>query len=134
MPGPSPKPRQLKAIAGTERKDREAPEGVKFDTLSDVPPAPEWLPNAHAVKEWDRCAPILVANNLLTELNLSMLGVMCALLGKIVQLFNAGESPTAHLLSQYNKFCNDFGLPPSSWTKIKPGEPEKPGNPFGSIS
>lgn len=134
MPGPSKKPRQLKAIAGTERRDREAPEGLKFDTLSEAPEAPDWLPNAHAVKEWDRCAPILAANHLLTELNVSMLGHLCALHGKIVQLYSAGESPTAHLCSQYQKLCGDFGLPPSSWTKIKPNDPEKPGNPFGSIS
>ena len=73
MPGPGKKPRSLKVVAGTDRKDRAPVGGVDLPPVSAVPPAPDWLPNAHAVKEWDRLAPILVANKLLTEGGISPL-------------------------------------------------------------
>lgn len=61
------KPPQLKAVSGTARKDRDIGAAVDLPLVSSVPEAPDWLPNAHAVKEWDRLAPILTANKLLTE-------------------------------------------------------------------
>jgi len=133
VPGRPKKPANLKSISGTAQPCRATPEGVKFDPLSEIPDPPDWLPNSHAVKEWNRCVPMLVSNRLLTEINLSMLGHLCALHGKLVQLWAAGESPTGHMLSQYNKFCGDFGLPPSSWAKVKSGGSQKPGNPFAEI-
>lgn len=83
------KPPQLKAVAGTARKDRADAPAVELPLVSATPEAPDWLPNAHAVKEWDRLAPILTANKLLTEAGCSALGHLCALHGKIVQLWAA---------------------------------------------
>ena len=53
------------------------------DTLAELPPAPDWLPNAHAVQEWDRLARILAANKLLTEGGVSALTTLCAIHGKL---------------------------------------------------
>lgn len=120
MPGPGKKPAHLKAIAGTDRKDR-APENVlDLPIISDVPEAPDWLPNAHAFKEWDRLAPILVANKLLTEAGLQALGHLCALHGKAVQLYAAGEAPNASMVGQLRNLINDFGLTPVAQGKVKP--------------
>lgn len=119
------KPRHLKAIAGSRQPDPLP--GVQFPALLTVPVAPDWLPNSHAVKEWDRLAPILVANNVLAEADLSSLGVMCALLGRIIQLFAAGETPTGHLVAQYNALASAFGVAPSWRDKVKPiGEKSRP--------
>lgn len=74
MPGPGKKPASLKVVAGTDRKDRTAIIVVELPLIKEVPPAPDWLPNAHAVKEWDRLAKILTANKLLAEGGLSALG------------------------------------------------------------
>ena len=120
MPGPSKKPRTLKVIAGTDRKDREPDNVVDLPTISNVPPAPDWLPNAHAKKEWDRLAPILVANKLLTEAGLQALGHLCALHGKTVQLYAAGEAPNASMVGQLRNLINDFGLTPVAQGKVKP--------------
>ncbi len=120
MPGPSKKPASLKVIAGTTRNDREPDNVVDLPTISNVPPAPDWLPNAHAKKEWDRLAPILVANKLLTEAGLQALGHLCALHGKIVQLYAAGEAPVASMVSQLRNLINDFGLTPVAQGKVKP--------------
>lgn len=122
------KPRTLKVISGSREPDSVS--AVAFAAVSEVPAAPDWLPNAHAIKEWDRLAPILVANGLLTEAGRSALGVLCALHGKLVQLWTAGESPTGHMVAQYRNLINDFGLTPVAQGKVKPVGEQKAGNRF----
>ena len=129
MPGPGRKPAQLKAIAGTARKDR-AVEAVELELLDSVPSAPDWLPNAHAVKEFDRLAPILHKVRLLTTGGIMTLGHLCALHGKIVQLYAAGESPTANMIGQYRSMANDFGLTPVAQGKVRSAGETKEGNRF----
>ncbi|RZZ81408.1 P27 family phage terminase small subunit [Pseudoxanthomonas winnipegensis] len=133
MPNPR-KPHQLKVVAGTDRPDRAPPSGaVDLPLVPEVPAAPDWLPNAHAIKEWDRLAPILHANKLLTEAGLSALGQLCALHGKVVQLYAAGEAPVASMVAQMRGLMNDFGLTPVAQGKVRPaGDTEKPGNPFSN--
>lgn len=118
MPNPR-KPRALKVVAGTVQPCRDKAE-VEMPPVQAVPSAPDWLPNAHAVKEWNRLAPILVANKLLTEGGISPLGNLCALHGKLVQLWSAGECPVASMVAQYRNLINDFGLTPVSQGKVKP--------------
>ncbi|MFC7518704.1 hypothetical protein ACFQUU_27205 [Herbaspirillum sp. GCM10030257] len=132
MPGPPKKLAQLKSISGTNQPCRETAPGVELPTLDQVPTAPDWLPNAHAVKEWDRLATILTNNKLLTEGALSALGMLCALHGKMVQLWAAGEAPTASLYGQYRNMVNDFGLTPVAQGKVKPSGEEKKGNKFAN--
>ncbi|OCK46150.1 hypothetical protein BA766_15535 [Stenotrophomonas maltophilia] len=133
MPRPR-KPTALKVVAGTDRPDREAAVAAELPLVSDVPPAPDWMPNAHARKEWERLAPILHANKLLTEAGLSALGQLCALHGKTVQLYAAGEAPVASMVAQLRGLMNDFGLTPVAQGKVKPnGDTEKPGNAFAAL-
>ena len=130
MPGPSKKPAQLKAISGTNQPCRAAEPGVELPIVTNVPDAPDWLPNAHAVKEWNRLAPILVANKLLTEAGLSSLGMLCSAHGMIVQLYTAGVAPTASQMAQLRNMANDFGLTPVAQGKVKPSGAEDKGNKF----
>lgn len=130
MPGPGKKPAALKAVAGTERADRVAVNGAELPAITKVPPAPDWLPNSHAVKEWDRLASILTANKLLTEGGLSALGMLCALHGKCVQLYAAGEAPTASMAGTLRNMINDFGLTPVAQGKVTPVNEEDKGNAF----
>ena len=128
------KPTSLKVVAGTDRPDRDAAaEVADLPLVSEVPPAPDWLPNAHAIKEWDRLAPILHANKLLTEAGLSALGQLCALHGKTVQLYAAGETPVASMVAQVRGLMNDFGLTPVAQGKVRPaGDTERAGNAFAN--
>ena len=123
------KPGNLKLIAGTSRPDRDS-EVVDLPLASEVPQAPDWLPNAHAVKEWERLAPILHAVALLTEAGTSTLAHLCALHGKIVQLYAAGESPNASMVAQYRAISNDFGLTPVAQGKVRPSGEKPKDNPF----
>lgn len=118
MPNPR-KPAKLKAISGTNQKCRETV-SIDYEQVPEVPDAPDWLPNAHAVKEWDRLAPILHNVGILTEAGVMALGHLCALHGKLVQLWSAGETPTGHMLGQYRALINDFGLTPVAQSKVKP--------------
>jgi phage terminase small subunit len=124
------KPPQLKVIAGTTRKDRDIGTSVVLPLVSATPEAPDWLPNAHAVKEWERLAPILTANKLLTEAGCSTLGHLCALHGKLVQIWTAGEVPTGQMQAQYRNLINDFGLTPVAQSRVRPSAIETKGNPF----
>lgn len=128
------KPAHLKAVAGTGQPCREAPPSVEMPLVNSVPNAPDWLPNAHAVKEWDRLAPILHANKLLTEACLSALGVLCALHGELVDLWSRRVSPTGHMLAQYRALVNDFGLTPVAQGKVRAnGEGKAAGGKFAGI-
>lgn len=129
MPNPR-KPAQLKVVAGTDRPDRASPSSIDLPLVGSIPPAPDWLPNGHAVKEWERLAPILHANRLLTEAGVTSLGHLCALHGKIAQLYAAGESPTGHMMAQYRGIANDFGLTPVAQGKVKPSGEKETGNRF----
>ncbi|WP_422505946.1 hypothetical protein [Stenotrophomonas sp. GZD-301] len=128
------KPTSLKVVAGTDRPDRAPPAAAaELPLVSDVPPAPDWMPNPHAVKEWNRLAPILHANKLLTEAGLSAFGQLCALHGNTVQLYAAGLAPVASMVSQLRGLMNDFGLTPVAQGKVRPsGDVEKAGNAFAN--
>jgi len=130
MPFPR-KPPSLKLIDGS----REPTLGVVVDLplVDKIPAAPAWMPNAHAVAEWDRLTPILFVNGLLTDAGLASLGHMCAMHGKIVQLYAAGEAPTASMAGTLRAMMNDFGLTPVAQGKVTPNGTDKPANPFAQI-
>lgn len=69
--------------------------------------------------EWRRLVPILTANRLLTEAGTSALAMLCAVHGKIVQVYAAGESPSGHLLAQCRGLSNGFGLTPVAQGNVK---------------
>lgn len=126
------KPNHLKIISGTYRKCRASNE-VEIELLDKLPPPLDWLPNAHAVKEWKRLAKILTANRLLAEADLSTLGHLCSLHGKLVQIYAAGQAPTASMISTLRGLQNDFGLSPITRGKVGGASsgPEE-GNPFAN--
>lgn len=104
------KPDHLKVITGTARPDRALPPKPALPALEGVPPAPDWLPNAFAANEWRRLAPVLVANRLLHDGNVNVFGQLCALHGRLVQMWAAGTIPTAALLSAYRALSVAMGL------------------------
>lgn len=127
------KPPKLKVIAGTDQPCRRPEtQSIELPLADSVPPAAEWLPNTHAIKEWERLAPILHAAGLLTEGGLSALGVLCALHGELVDLWSRKVTPTGHMLAQYRSLVNDFGLTPVAQGKVRPIGEAKTKNPFSN--
>lgn len=125
-----PKPHNLKVIAGTDRPDRLVPTGVDLPLVDLAPLPPDWLPQGHAVREWERLSTLLAANRLLTEASLGPLAILCALHGTIVQHYQAGMVPTGHMLAQYRNLVNDFGMTPVAQGKVKPLGEESKANKF----
>ena len=130
MPTPR-KPDKIKALQGTEQACRALLDTLELPLADELPPPPEWLKNAHARAEWERLGTILFQNKLLTEAGMSAFAQLCAVHGAIVQLYDAGLSPHASMLTQLRGLMNDFGLTPVAQGKVRPsGEGEK-GNKFG---
>ena len=128
------KPSHLKALCNTKQPCREPVESIELPLATEVPEPPNWMPNAQAVIEWNRLAPILFYNKLLTEASLTTLGHLCALHGKISQLYLAGEAPTGHMVAQYRAMANDFGLTPVAQGKVKSGGGEDKKNRFAKYA
>ena len=128
------KPTNIKALSGTIQKCRDAAKIEAFEnlkTLDELPPCPDWMPNGHAVKEWDNVGRTLMANKMLCNADLPVLAQMCALHGKVVQLYSAGEYPHASLITALLGFYRDLGMTPVSRSKVKILNPDKPaGNKF----
>ena len=123
MPRPK-KPNSLKLLTGSRRIDKNT--GVELPTVDTLPSAPDWLPNSHAVDEFNRLARILHANKLLTEVGLSPLAVLAAIFGSIVQSYKDDRLPTGAIVAQYRAACGDFGLTPTTVGKVTPtSEPKK---------
>lgn len=109
-------------LRGTQRKDRLSQDtsiSINESALTEIPLCPLWLPNAHAQNEWYRLAPVLIEMKLLTAGTLASFAQLCALHGKIVQLYSAGESPGASMLGTLRNLHNDFGLSPVAQGKVK---------------
>jgi len=126
------KPRSLKVLAGTLQPCRDRAAGIEVEPLTARPASPDWLPNAYAVTEWNRLVPILLSNKLLAEGDLAALAHMCALHGKLVQLWTAGETPAASLIATLRGMQSDFGLSPHSRAKVPPTADNPSGNRFSN--
>lgn len=111
MPGPAPTPRRLKLLRGTlNRPASDAAETPGLPVLDAVPTPPAWLTNTEAVREWNRIAPILVANKMLNAGNIGLLAQLCATHGYLVQIWSGGEKANAALIATYRMLSNSLGL------------------------
>ena len=123
------KPQALKVLSGTVRKDR-ARTIVDFPLLLEAPPAPDWLPNQHAVDEWRRLTQILLANRMLTHAGLTPLAHLCAWHGAIVGAYAKGEVPPAAAITALRGLAGDYGLTPVAQTRVSPSSEAAKVNPF----
>ncbi|MBA6412387.1 hypothetical protein H2508_04605 [Parahaliea sp. F7430] len=132
MAGRTKQPDNIKRLRGTDRPDRSTPKpAVVLPLIKDAPAAPDWLPNAHAIKEWHRLAPMLQATGLLTEGGLAPLAHLCALHGTIVKAYQDRETPKGNMVAQLRGLLNDFGLTPVAISRVSaPGAKPEKENPF----
>jgi P27 family predicted phage terminase small subunit len=148
MAGRPPKPTNLHIIQGTFEKSRHSKrKDVAFTRLNKAPPAPEHLSYA-AAEEWRRLAPILVGNGIMSALDTFALERLCDTLVEIQELraiiaknghtYGNGDllkaNPAVAMLSDADRrllsWLTQFGLTPSSRTKITPLPEAKPVNPI----
>jgi hypothetical protein len=130
MPYPR-KPDYLKRMAGS-RQPRSGSR-VELPRVEALPPPPDWL-DEHAVREWRRVGPILITANALSEGSLSAFAMLCALHGRLVQLFAADLLPPASLVAQWRALANDFGLTALGQQKLEvPAATVECDNPFAAL-
>lgn len=91
---------------------------IPLEPLTIAPPMPEWLCNGHAVKEWNRLVPLLIANRLLSEPGISHLAALCCIFGEMAELWTTGRKPTPSMYAQYRAFSADFGLTPLARMRV----------------
>lgn len=123
----------IKALTGSARPDRASGTVVPFRRLDSAPEPPDWLADAHAIREWRRLAPMLCAVGVLTEASLTPLAHLCALHGKLVSWWSEPDNPPppAALVGNYRSLSGEFGLTPASQSKIPAGgKQEGKGNRF----
>lgn len=104
------KPDHLERLAGTARPDRAARETTNLPAVNGVPRPPSWLTDADGLKEWRRLGPTLTACKLLNAGNVELFAHFCALHGRLVATWAAGETPTAALISAYRALSRELGL------------------------
>lgn len=110
--GPVRRPEYLKVLSGTVRADRppEVAAIPQDQVMTELPPPPEWMPNEIAKQEWANIGGELLKRGLLAVDRLMTLGIYCATSGKIAQKYQAGDIPTAHMLSQFTKLGKELGI------------------------
>jgi hypothetical protein len=118
------KPPELKALAGTTRPDRAPVIALSGERLTVTPEPPGWLPNEHALREWNLQAPGMVACGILTPAMVSPLAHYCSLHGLMVARWRSPDKPpTAALCTSYRQFAASFGLFPTATASTAPKKP-----------
>ena len=147
--GRKPKPKYLKLLEGEPNKHRINQDEPQ--PYPKAPKAPTWL-SREAKAEWKRVAPQMEAIGILTEIDMAMFASYCSAYGKLVWAEKmikkarkgneaAGglivKTPTGALqtspyvwiynkaLEQIRSFGSEFGLSPSSRTRIKVVKPDE---------
>lgn len=121
MPRPKP-PNKVLELRGEKNKDRFLPDGVKVDKFDDIPDAPDWL-GGRALNLFKHYCGLLVPLNILSPNDINSLAMFCKLEAKMIMLWQADETPSMSMYTQYKQFASDFGLTILSREKMKgPGE------------
>lgn len=128
--GRKPQPDAVKAAKGETRPSRQSGEVVDFPVIDNtVPDPPEWM-EKHGVELWNRITPLLYNQRILTEADLPALETMCALHHTVHKQLRAGMQPTAAEISQLRMYYSEFGLTPSSRTRVSASGAGDKGNGF----
>src|SRR5690606_11762732 len=102
-----PKPSALKLIAGNPGKRPLNASEPTFEAAGT--PAPDWLSDeARAV--WERLAPCLEVNGMLSVPDADQLAVYCDIVGRYVELRRAGEEAPMTMVTQIRQLGGEFGF------------------------
>lgn len=130
--GRRPTPKGIKEARGTVQpcREKEVTTVVEFPLCDEVPAAPAWITFDAAFEMWEELAPTLYAQRVMTTADVHSLAHLCRLHGKIVDGYNRMNDPTAAELSQLRMYFSEFGLTPSSRTRVAASGAKKDANPF----
>jgi len=153
MKGRKPKPDILKILQGTARKDRMKNKGQNVKLK--IPKRPSFL-YGEGKKEWGRASQELFNLGLLTELDMAALAGYCQSYhhwieaekkiekeGLIITVIDSQGSKQLRLspylkiadkfMAQMKSFLVEFGMTPSSRSRVSISGPKDEDNPFDNI-
>lgn len=140
--GRKPSPTKLKLVRGNPGHRPLPEDEPEIAAPSELPEPPEHL-DAEACREWNRTGSLLLAAGLLTELDLSALALFCVAysrhkdatdqlqeFGMLQRAPGSGfpmQSPYLAIsnkaMDQMLKIQAEFGMTPSSRTRVRPTKP-----------
>lgn len=115
MPGRRPKPAALKLLTGNpgQRPIQNEPK-----PRPGLPVCPPWL-TGEGRREWRRVIREMGPTGTITKVDGSMLALYCALWAKFHEAISTGRHVSASDLAQFRLLGAEFGLTPSSRTRLK---------------
>lgn len=153
MRGRKKLPTEIKQLKGTFRSDREIKDAMKPTKIIDLPYPPEYL-NEDAKKEWYVIIKEYHKLGMISKLDLGILGLYCNEISIYIEMTNklrdkdrvmvfknpdgsikyAAQVPYQKIandaLAKALKIASEFGLTPSSRTKISTGQITDNDDPF----
>lgn len=134
MPNPR-KPQHLKVIAGTDQPCRGHEDWTSFESLERFPDPPQHL-NPDGAAMWSDLGPKLLANRLLTVVDLYALEQLCYSWQRFRAKAKAGMDMTAAEDNALKSMYAEFGLSPRARQAVAgkhTREDDKPKNPFAGV-
>lgn len=151
MRGSKPTPAHLKLLAGNPGH-----RGIKHDEVQVLPLQPSSEPpeflTKMARKEWRRMVPLLVESNLLSMVDLASFSMYCQAYGRwmdaeaalkaegsvVMDRFgfpkiNPQQQIADKAMDQVRQFGTEFGLTPSSRSRVKAGPSASTEDPFAEF-
>ena len=122
-------PNNIKVLKGELRPERFAPDGVDVAKLSDLPEPPQWW-DFRTVQFYQEKGMLLLANNLLTALDIDYLFKFCWLAVKIDRICESQDTPSMSMYTQYDKFSAKLSLTVIDRQKVKADTGIKQGNKY----
>jgi len=152
LSGRKPKPTRLKLLQGNPGKRKLNGDEPIAESLSAVPPAPDWM-HERAVAVWDNAAAWLVGAKILTHQDLHNLEAFCMAYarwrdaqdhvttnGAVLENPNTGalyKNPALTVINEANRqmvvFGSALGLDPASRSRLAAPGGEEAGNPFADL-
>ena len=107
---------------------------LDFPPVLKMPEPPDWVQKKPvAVEEWKRCTGLLYGQKVLTDADLMLLGHLCMLHADLLEQYEAPRvQVSAADRSQLRMYAAEFGLSPSSRSRIGGGESGKSKNSFNT--
>lgn len=127
--GRKPQTNEQKRAKGETRPSRMADNVLEFPPVERVPDPPKWINNI-GKELWNEIAPALFKQRVLTHADLHALSHLCQLHGEIVDGYTRRIFPTASQLSQLRMYFSEFGMTPSSRSRVTAVGEGKKENPF----
>ena len=116
--GTKPQTAQQKAAKGETRPSRVPPSVVEFPLLEKPPKPPSWLSFKASKDLWNDLVGRLMAQRVLTDVDLPALGHLCQMHGEQVDATRRKIAVTAADRNQLRMYFSEFGLTPSSRTRV----------------